>query len=513
MIASRAKPPVSLLLAPAAGLLSGLLSLGPARAQPPPGLAPAPPSAADAEGGVRPLPPEDGEARLRALLVGGRGLTSDQVAARAVATSRDVAARRAGADAAKAREDQATAGFWPRVQFQARYTRLSFIEPVFLPGGLGTTDPADLARDQPRVVGPDETLIVNPRFPIPQLLNQGLLTAQVSVPVSDYVLRLARARRAAARTTLAAQKEEEASRRQIAADARIAFYDWIRARGAALVMQQRLASTQAQVKDAQSLFDAGFASRADVLRAESGLKAVELSLKRAGEAAAVTEERVRVLMHDDRPRGPYEVGEDLLADLPEPEGIGDLAALNQEAWAQRPELVALAENEAAFRDLAKLQGLAKYPRLDLVGNGIYANPNQRIFPPRQTWDATWDASVVLTWTPSDIIGASANQREQLARASQLAAQRQALVDGLQLEIRQAVSAVDESRVALETSRAGLTAAEAGYRVRRDLYHAGKATLVEVMDAEAELTRARLAVLDAHVEARIARVRLSFAVGR
>jgi len=51
------------------------------------------------------------------------------------------------------------------------------------------------------------------------------------------------------------------------------------------------------------------------------------------------------------------------------------------------------------------------------------------------------------------------------------------------------------------------------RARRDLFRNGKATLVEVNDAESELTRARLEVVNAHIDARIARVRLDHVVGR
>jgi outer membrane protein TolC len=458
------------------------------------------------------LPPEDGEARLRRLLAGSGGLTSDEVARRAVAASREVASRRAGAGIAKAKEDQATAGFWPRLQMSARYTRFSHLDPVFLPGGVRTTDPADLERDQPRPLRPDEPLIVTPRFPIPLFDHQGLIQATLSVPVSDYLLRLGRATRAAARTTRAARHEEEAARRKVAADARIAYYDWIRARGQVLVTEDRLRAVSEHVKDARRLFEAGFASRADVLRAESQEKALALLLTRARNVAALAEEALRVAMQDHSGQ-PYEVGEDLLAPPPVVPGMADTQILQDEAREKRPELAALAETEAAIRDLEILAGVVRLPRLDLVGNAQYANPNQRVFPPRQKWDPGWDVSVVLSWTPSDIPGANATAREQAARAAQLQAQRDALFDGLRLEIKQAQSAVSEADSATETTKQGVQVAEESYRVRRELFLAGKTTLVEVIEAEAELTRARLEVVDALVEARIARVRFDHAVGR
>ncbi len=484
-----------------------------ALAQTAPSPPPPPPLRPPSVAAPRPLAPEEGEARLRAFLVGSRGLTSAQAAKRAAATSREAAARRAGAEAAKAREDQATAGFWPRLALTARYTRLSPLDPMFLPGGgVSTGNPTDFTREQPRPLGAGEPLFVGPRFEIPIFEDQGFVGATLSVPVSDYLLRFSRALAAARKTTLAAQKEEEGTLRKVASDARIAYYDWIRARGAALVLEQRVSATEAQVRDAGRLFEAGFVSRADVLRAESGLQAVRLALVRARDGAALTEERLRVLMHDEG-TAPYQIGEDLLAPAPPVPGIEDRPGLLREAVAKRPELVVLGETEAALADLERLYRVGRYPRLDLVGNASYSNPNQRIFPPRQKWDPSWDASVVLSWTPTDIPGASANEREQRARARQIAAQREALLDGLRLEVTQAATAVHEATAAIETSRLGLRAAEEGYRVRRDLYGAGKGTIVEVLDAEADLTRARLEVVNALVEARIARVRLDFAVGR
>jgi outer membrane protein TolC len=50
-------------------------------------------------------------------------------------------------------------------------------------------------------------------------------------------------------------------------------------------------------------------------------------------------------------------------------------------------------------------------------------------------------------------------------------------------------------------------------VRRALFQNGRATSVELTDAEIDLTRARLAVIGAHVEARLAELELTHALGR
>ena len=429
-----------------------------------------------------PPPAEDGQTRLRALMVPG-GLTADEVARLAVASSPELRARQAGTDAARARGSQASAEFWPRVGLSARYTRLSAIDPFVFPGG-----------------GQLETFRDN-----------YAVGASISVPVSDYLLRTSRSFRAAKHSIAASKLDADAARRKTVADARLAYYDWIRARAQMLVIEQRAETAQAQVTDAGRLFEAGATSKADVLSARAQAKSVELALVRARQLVELTTTRLRVATHDARPE--YQVGEDIFTPLPPVPGVANLEQLVAEARGARPELASLRQTEAAADALALLAGSGWWPRLELVANVANANPNQRIFPQRQKWDTTWDAGAVLSYSPTELFGVSGRVREQQARAREVAAQSDALVDGLRVEVQEAAGAVRAATAAVETAAEALLAADEGYRVRRELYLAGRATLLEVTNAETDLMNARLEVVDANVEARQARVRLVRAVGR
>jgi outer membrane protein len=52
-----------------------------------------------------------------------------------------------------------------------------------------------------------------------------------------------------------------------------------------------------------------------------------------------------------------------------------------------------------------------------------------------------------------------------------------------------------------------------YRVARELFNNGRGTSTTLADAESDLTRARLDLLNAKVNARTARIRLEHALGR
>jgi outer membrane protein TolC len=114
---------------------------------------------------------------------------------------------------------------------------------------------------------------------------------------------------------------------------------------------------------------------------------------------------------------------------------------------------------------------------------------------------------------SDVPGTAATVRGGEARARALIAERAAFGDQIRMEVMSAFQDRQKARVAEQTSVRRLVSAEESYRTRRLLFQNGRATTVELLDAETELTRARLEAVDARIDGRVAEVRLAHAVGR
>lgn len=480
--------------------------LPPAGAPPTPSLAPPPP----APGAVGPDAPVSKvtQALQQKLeeMMRGNGLTAGEVAERATKSSSQIVAKRRSIESAEAQVEQAKASFYPSLALSARYTRLSNID---MPALGVLVAPQDQTITGPLPAG---TPLVAVPLTFPVVLNSYVFQAQLNVPLSDYLLRTSRAISGANRVKNASEIDERATRLAVARDAKVAYYQWIRVQGFAFVGAQSVAQANGHLVDTNNAFQAGLVSKADVLRAQSSVKSAELFLERSNTNVAVATERLRVLMKDPSDKQ-YEVGENILAPVaPLPGTTSDDAAF-REAAQKRLELKLLQENEAAIRDQAALNGAGNYPRLDASASAQYSNPNPRYFPQENKFRGTWDAGVVLSWSPVSIFGVQAGTRSLEAKAAEIAAQRQAMIDGLRLEVSQALSAERDERFAVQVSEQALAAADEGYRVRRELFRSGRATLVEVTDAETELTRARLELVNAHVDLRIAQVELAHALGR
>jgi outer membrane protein TolC len=179
---------------------------------------------------------------------------------------------------------------------------------------------------------------------------------------------------------------------------------------------------------------------------------------------------------------------------------------------QRLEFQAIDTGIAAKQRQRDAELASSLPRLSAFGVADYADPNQRVFPQVDEFKFTWQVGAQLTWTFNDALIAETTKRRLAAEANELRADRQNLENGTRLEVLSAQQAVALAQHALATTQKGLAAAEESYRVRRELLNAERATAVELVDAETELTRARIAALNARVDLRVAQAQLDHALG-
>jgi outer membrane protein TolC len=80
-------------------------------------------------------------------------------------------------------------------------------------------------------------------------------------------------------------------------------------------------------------------------------------------------------------------------------------------------------------------------------------------------------------------------------------------------VSQAYADYAAAHEAMEAALTGIEAAEESYRVRREQFRADEAVATDVIISEGELNRARLELINAAIDLRIARARLDRAVER
>ncbi len=454
--------------------------------------------------------------QLEALSAPG-GLTADQAAERAVATAPSLNRAAAAVAAAEAGARRAWQGFFPQLEVSARYTRLSPIDQPSFGGALLSDEELALSRglvanvDDPDAqalwAGLLDSFGNSQSFEFPVILNNYVLRATATLPVSDLLLTILPGYRAAEAAVEVAEAQAEADRILVAHRARETYYQLARARGALVVAEKAVDQVTAHRARMATLVEAGAAAPVDLLRIEAQLAQARVAVARSQGGARMAERALQLLMHEP---GAVGLGEDFAETVDMP--AESVEALSQRALRDRQELQTLRSlvraREAAIRATLGRQ----YPQLLVQGNVDVANPNQRIIPQVAEFRTTWDVSVILRWSPNEMGAARAQAAEAEAQLAQAREDIAALGDAVQLEVSEAHTSLEAALAARSAAQVGLVAAEAEHRVRVTQLEAGTAVTSDLLDAETALTRARLAVVDAAIEAHLARWRLTRAVG-
>ena len=447
------------------------------------------------------------EQKLSAIL-SQRGLTSSEVARRAIESSFELHGKHEQVLRAQLDVKQALLGFFPRINLIGKYTRKSEI----IPSITGHIVVANKAADGPLPAGAMLVQVPIDSFPFGVPLNEFFGVTTLSVPLSDYLLKLTEAYRAAQHSARAAQLTEVSARLKVARDARILFYNWVDAKLKLVVAEQALDNIKGRALDVARLFEAGRASQADVASLNARVAGAELLIQKTRDLIVATEQELRTAMHYSG-RTNWVVGEDVRQMPAVPSDLDNIDQLCEEAIRQRLELRIMSANRDSLRAQAGSIRGGALPRIDAAGSAVYANPNPRYFPPEPMFHGSWEVSVQLSWSPNDIAGAILSSRSLDARAREVEAQEAAFRDVLRNVVTRAWLGFREALVAVQTSSRELESAEESYSARRGLFQVGRSTSVELMDAETGLTRARIDLINSRIASRVALVELLYAVGR
>ena len=468
-------------------LLAAAVS-APTFAQPAPAKRPTPTGPTPALGPKAAEAADDPNAFERDLdaLFSANGLTADQAAARAAAVSPTVQRRIAEVEAQIAGAEATELQQVPQIGGKLQYTRNSRVPAFTIPfGGMDISIPSSL-------------------------VNNYVAEANVNINLSDYIYRYPKLVKAAKLGLEVAKTSKASAMVDAGQDARLAYYEWLRAKLNVLVAQRQLVNIQATVGQIRSQFEVQRVSKADLLRVESQEAEAEQTLDQLKNLSALREEQLRLLIGATN-NEPLTLGEDVRKEMAAPATSALDEALHK-ALAQRLDVRVLVQGIAAKEHQAEAENSAYLPRLTAFGVADYARPNQRIFPVVDEFRGTWSAGLQLSWTLNDTLIASTTQHRLKAETDELRADKENLTRGARIELLNAQQAVQLAVHALETTSKGLQAAEEGYRVRKELLNAERATAVELVDAETDLTRARINALNARVDLRVAKVQLVHALG-
>jgi outer membrane protein TolC len=312
---------------------------------------------------------------------------------------------------------------------------------------------------------------------------------------------------AAGHLETAARSGYQASRADIAVAAYRQFYAFLKQLKLHTVALQALQLTHDQLRRTQALFELGSVARGDVLKQQLQVSRAELDEITARKLILVERARLARLLG-------MGAGEPLVIDTTLTAGSLDVdsAAVVRDAMQNRPELADLrARVASAGENVSGAKGL-RYPTLGASGDYSF----NTLGVPDQWSDvdgsAVWTGRLNMGIPIFDGLSAKGRIREAEARHTQAEyAQRQKELDVI-VEVEEALQLASQSSERIRVTTDALAVAEEDLKLSQERYNVGSSTVIELIDAQVALTRARSEHVSALADFRYALANLRRARG-
>lgn len=413
-------------------------------------------------------------------------VTVDQAVARALRDNPKIQAAEHGVTAGEASVREARSAWFPEIEGQASYRRLSpnVDYTVDLPNGFGS---------QPVTFAP---AILN-RYSTRVSATQPLFTGRRIPNRHDAAEAHARASRA----------RVAATKQTVAFETRTAYWELYRAKAQARATAKSAALIKRRLTDVQNQRAAGRATDVDMLRVQARRDRVRAEHVQAQNA--VKSARRSLNDHMGRPLEAPVVLTDTVSTAASPQSPGGLP---ERAVEHRPGLRALQQTvqaRAAEVDVAQSDW---YPQVALTGSYLYARPNEQLFPPEDRFEGTWQAGVQLSWNLS--LGFRTDAAADRARAEWQRA-RYELQDrrsSVRAEVQKRREDITQAQEALRAAETSLESAEAAYQSVQSRFNEGMVVVSDLLDAERALREARSQLAAAQAKYALTQAALDRAVG-
>ena len=300
---------------------------------------------------------------------------------------------------------------------------------------------------------------------------------------------------------LVAAGEVERIREVVVQNVRTTYFNLLQARRLVGVADASLARAELNLRSARGFFEVGTKPKSDVTKAEVEVAFARVNVIRARNNVRLAETSLANALGLDATT-PVEV-EDILTYEP---ATLDSPALLAEALANRPELKeAQAQIDAARAQLAGARA-GFLPNLNVTGSygGTTSDPPLH---------ETWSIFVTLSWNLFQGFFTTNQIRETESLVEVARANAEALELQVRLDVEQAVISVVEASERIGATAKAVESAQENLRLAQGRYDAGVGTILELTEAQLNLTNAEADLVRALTDFRVGLAVLDRVVGR
>ena len=399
----------------------------------------------------------------------------------------NVAIAREGIESSRAAAQRAWSGFLPRVSATTYWNRFT----------QGPTDQIILNETTGEVL-------------VGQMVSQSFVSYTLGLNASQTLFSWSsfqNVTRSRAEVT-AAEHAGDAAENDIAYEVKAQFYSLVKAKKLLEVSERSYERSRGQLERAESLFELGSVAKSDVLRAKVDVAQSELDLISARNAVEMQRAGLAKIMGLG-----LETPLQIEAELGYEEVTVAEEQLFDKAVNRRPDLLEARERVRAAKAGVQSARGGSYP--SLFGSFNYSWRDD-VFP-NSTSDFdkkyTWSVAMGISIPIFDGLVTRGNVGEAKAGLMTRLSQLRDLELGVELDIKEALITLEEARQRIRVSEDQLASAEESYKLAQEQYEVGLGTILELTEAQVELTSAESQRVEGITDFKLALALLDRATGK
>ena len=364
-------------------------------------------------------------------------------------------------EVARAQLREAVAGFLPSLNSEGLHTlteKLFILEfPSFIPGEPPQRITMDFTKDYQFSLN----------FSLP-LFTSGRLTSGYKQAKYNF------------RSTEEAVRQ---SKHITVFSAKKGFYGYLLTKDFVQVAEEAVDVAEKHLKNVQSLYKVGMASKFDLLRSEVQLANLKPQLIRARNNLKIAELSLKTLLGVDLSQ-PIEIKGYLTYEPFEP----DLEESVSEAMLKRPEIGQLRYQKQMAGQGLKLARASNLPSVAL--SATYNFWADQLNFRKDKWQSFYAVNLVFTIPIFNGFATSARVAQSKAMIKELDFTQKGLIDAIEFEVRQAILRLEEAKESLLSQEKNVEQAQESLRIAELNFSEGLATTLDISSAQAALSQAK-----------------------
>lgn len=304
----------------------------------------------------------------------------------------------------------------------------------------------------------------------------------------------------------------DTTERTVALNVKQQCYTLLKAIRLQQVLEEQVKLTEEQLKRSESMYEIGSVAKIDVLQARAALGNAKIDRLRQEQAVLQARAALNTVLGMDV-NAPIDVVDDVsveTADLPPPISLEQAM---QDALRDNPDIKRSSGNVDVVKLSTKIARSALLPRV--TGLLSYGRNGSELGKVYGDFSKNWTVGLGLNMSLNLLNGTQTYADIDRTQADLLAAEENLELTrrNTMLDIKQAVLSLETTRQVVALSEENIRASEESVRLAQERYKVGSGTLLEVFNAQVNLTRAKSSLVNAQYDYKIAQAQLDKAMGR